>query len=138
MLHRFIIPSVPLIVSLFFAAICIAAAQEAPKEPIVINVPADATLKKSKVMFPHSAHAALQCDACHHMLKEKPELYSCITKGCHDLGNPKSSADRKSMTYFRNAFHANSKVSCNGCHKMLKKEGKPAGPTSCKDCHTVK
>lgn len=137
MLHRYLIPSVPLVISLFFAAICIAAAQEAPKDPVVIGVPAGANIKKPKVAFPHAKHAALQCEACHHMLKDKPEVYSCSSKGCHDLGNPSSSEERKSMVYFRNAFHANSKVSCNGCHKALKKEGKPAGPTSCKKCHTV-
>ena len=138
MLHRYLIPSVPLIVSLFFAAICIAAADNAPQKPIVIGVPAGAKLKKEKVSFPHKAHAALQCDACHHMLKENPEQYSCTAAGCHDLANPTNSEERKSMAYFRNAFHANSKSSCNGCHKKLKKEGKPAGPTSCKQCHSVK
>ena len=31
-------------------------------------------------------------------------------------------------------FHKN----CLTCHKALKKEGKPTGPTSCKGCHNRK
>lgn len=138
MLHRYLVPSVPLVISLFFAAVCIAAAQKAPQEPVVIGVPAGTQMKKPRVMFSHAAHSALQCESCHHMLKQNPDVYSCSSKGCHDLGNPTSSDERKSIAYFRNAFHANSKSSCNGCHKSLKKAGKPAGPTSCKKCHTVK
>lgn len=139
MVHRYIIPSVPLLFCLFFAAICIAAAtEEAPQEPIIISVPAGAKLKKDKVAFPHKAHSALQCKECHHKLDEKPAVYSCTATGCHDLGNPTTSEERKSMAYFRNAFHKNSNASCNGCHKKLKKEGKPAGPTSCKKCHSTK
>ncbi|WP_027361502.1 cytochrome c3 family protein [Halodesulfovibrio aestuarii] len=138
MLHRHLIPSVPLVISLFFAAICLAAAQEAPKDPVIIGAPAGAKIKKPKVAFPHATHAALQCEACHHMLKQNPEVYSCSSEGCHDLATPTSSEERKSIAYFRNAFHANSKASCNGCHKSRKKEGKSAGPTACKGCHTVK
>ena len=139
MLHRYILPSVPLVCSLFLAAICIAAATApAPVKPIVIGVPADAVRKKANVAFSHKAHAALQCTACHHMLKKNPELYSCTAAGCHSLGDPETVAERKSPQYFRNAFHSSSTMSCNGCHAQRKKYGKPAGPTSCKQCHAVK
>ena len=111
-----------------------AAVQAAPKVTIPITIPPDAKLQRPVVFFPHDKHAAEECALCHHVLNEGKLVYTCATPGCHDLANPKGE-DKKSIKYFRNAFHVRKEASCNGCHALRKKAGEPHGPTACKACH---
>ncbi|UZP66223.1 cytochrome c3 family protein [Desulfovibrio mangrovi] len=123
------------ILTVSVAAFAAAPAAKAPADPISITVPEGTALKKSIVSFPHAKHAGETCVTCHHTMEKNPEQLTCSSKGCHDLGNPTTKEEKKSMVYFRNAYHADVPASCNGCHKARKKEGKPAGPTDCKGCH---
>lgn len=128
------IPAVVLL-ALVLCASLVLAAPKPPEGPIAIKPPAGAVLKKSVVQFPHAKHGELDCTVCHHTLASQPKTYTCSAPACHDLANPTDKAAKKSMAYFRNAYHAPAATSCNGCHKARKTEGKKAGPTDCKGCH---
>jgi hypothetical protein len=103
--------------------------------------------KKSIVTFTHKKHNvdyAIACADCHHVYKdgknvwkEGDEVQRC--DACHSEakapkpkeGEAKLSKEEKIKKYYYSAIHEN----CAGCHKELKKEAKPTGPTTCKDCH---
>lgn len=118
-----------------------AAAHEGPVE---ISVPEGAQLRMDRVDFPHNVHAKrhggeFECTVCHHQWdgKSEDEIRYCSSKGCHDLANPETPEEKRSVKYFRNAFHGGD-TSCNGCHKARAKEGKTSGPTRCTECHKKK
>ena len=85
--------------------------------------------KKGPVVLSHKKHAEdykIACTECHHKWKKEeakqPKKYS----DCH-----KEKKEGKTLGLKR-AFHKN----CMGCHKELKKQGKPTGPTTkCSQCH---
>jgi hypothetical protein len=121
------------------------ATQEAP-ENIVMESKVFGKHKKGLVTFTHKKHSAdykIPCADCHHVYKdgknvwkEGDEVQKCAA--CHSEAKaptgkdaPKLSKAEKIEKYYYSAIHEN----CMGCHKDLKKEGKPTGPTSCKDCH---
>ena len=88
------------------------------------------TKLKGPVTLAHKAHIdkGIACTECHHTWKkeETPEPKKCAE--CHK-------ADDKGPTGLKNVYHKN----CQDCHKELKKQGKPAGPTvKCTDCHASK
>jgi len=71
--------------------------------------------------------------------KEGDEVQKCDV--CHTEAKaptgadaPKLSKKEKIQKYYYSAIHSN----CAGCHKDLKKEAKPTGPTTCKECHPAK
>ena len=132
---RSILATTSVIIMLLTTAAFAVTAEKAPADPVIIKVPEGTKLKKSLVSFPHAKHAAEACATCHHTMDKNPKAQPCSTKGCHDMGNPVTKEEKLSMTYFRNAYHANVTASCNGCHKARKAEGKTAGPTDCKGCH---
>jgi hypothetical protein len=85
---------------------------------------------KGPVTLSHKLHIdkGVACTECHHTWKkeEMPAPQKCAE--CHK-------ADDKGPTGLKNAYHKN----CQDCHKELKKEGKPTGPTvKCSDCHASK
>jgi hypothetical protein len=100
---------------------------------------------KGVVTFSHNKHNVdykIACAECHHtyqdgknVWKEGDEVKKCDT--CHTGGKPEASETKgmskedKIKAYYFSAIHEN----CVGCHKALKKEAKPTGPTSCKECH---
>ncbi len=81
--------------------------------------------KKPPVMFSHAKHAAgvPDCKTCHHTWDGKAAPEKCSK--CH---TGRKSGKKDNM---KNTMHKK----CKGCHKAFKKAKKPAGPTSCKDCH---
>jgi hypothetical protein len=98
---------------------------------------------KGLVTFTHKKHNVdykIACADCHHVYqdgknvwKEGDEVKRCDS--CHaEAKAPKgdtASKEEKIKKYYYSAIHEN----CSGCHKALKKEAKPTGPTTCKDCH---
>lgn len=95
----------------------------------------------------HSEEYKVPCGDCHHVYKEGKngwkegdEVQKCTA--CHSEaktpkakeGEPKLSKAEKIKKYYYSAIHEN----CVGCHKALKKEATPAGPTACKECHPKK
>ena len=86
------------------------------------------------VTFTHKKHNVeykIDCydSKCHHTWdKDKNQKSGDLCRDCHKEkaeGNTPSKKD---------AFHK----SCKGCHEDRKKEGKPTGPTACKECHKKK
>ena len=101
---------------------------------------------KALVTFSHKKHNVdykVACAECHHkyeggknVWKEGDPVEKC--DACHKEAKPpagdKSSKAEKIQKYYFTAIHEN----CVGCHKEMKKAGKPTGPTSCTDCHPKK
>src|SRR5512147_1628353 len=90
------------------------------------------TLKASNgnVTFNHKKHleaAGNDCVKCHHTWK-KGETSGKLCVECH-----KEKAEGKTLSA-KDGFHK----LCQGCHKELKEAKKPAGPTSCTQCHVKK
>ncbi|UCG81281.1 MAG: cytochrome c3 family protein [Desulfobacterales bacterium] len=127
-------------VVLFFAAVH--ATQGAP-ETMTMNSGVYAKHTKTLVTFTHKKHNVdykITCSDCHHLYeggknvwKEGSEVKKC--EACHTEAkapkDDKTPKAEKITKYHYSAIHAN----CQGCHKELKKTGKPTGPTACKDCH---
>jgi cytochrome c553 len=104
------------------------------------------THTKSLVTFTHQKHNVdykIACTECHHVpkdgkntWKEGDAVQKCAE--CHKEAKaptgadaPKLSAAEKIQKYYYSAIHEN----CVGCHKKLKAEAKPTGPTTCAKCH---
>ncbi|MCA1905476.1 MAG: cytochrome c family protein [Desulfarculus sp.] len=91
------------------------------------------TLTKSPVEFTHKKHTdehKVKCDQCHHVFKDKKNVWKEGDKvqkcaECHK--SPKQNEGEMLSLY--NAFHKN----CRDCHKEAKK-----GPQKCDDCHPKK
>jgi hypothetical protein len=119
-------------------------------DTIVMDSAVFGTHTKALVTFTHKKHSVdhkLPCTDCHHtykegknVWKEGDEVQKCTA--CHSEaraskakgGEPELSQREEIKKYYYSAIHEN----CVGCHKDLKKEAKPAGPTVCKDCHAKK
>jgi hypothetical protein len=85
---------------------------------------------KSPVALSHKLHVdkGVACTECHHTWKKEERATPQKCAECHK-------ADDKGPTGLKNAYHKN----CQGCHKDLKKQGKPTGPTmKCTECHPSK
>jgi len=116
-------------------------------DAITMDSPVFEKHKKALVTFTHKKHNVgykIPCADCHHVYKdgknvwkEGDEVKKCMA--CHSEakapkakeGEPKLSKAEKIKKYYYSAIHEN----CVGCHKALKKEAKPTGPTACKECH---
>ena len=98
-----------------------------------LHFPAGFTPTRATVLFPHPAHAALDCKKCHHAGFTDGGSLSCSQPGCHDQGDPGSG----NPLAFRNAFHGEG-ASCFACHQAERKAGRPFGPLACGGCHVVK
>jgi hypothetical protein len=99
------------------------------------------------VTFTHKKHNVdyqIACADCHHVYKDGKNAWKegdAVQKceACHSqakpprakAGEPGLSKEEKIKSYHYSAIHEN----CAGCHKALKKAGKPTGPVSCKKCH---
>ncbi|MGZ3513779.1 MAG: cytochrome c3 family protein [Syntrophales bacterium] len=82
------------------------------------------------VTFNHKKHLDVtgnDCVKCHHTWK-KGDTSGKLCVECH-----KEKAEGKTPSA-KDAFHKD----CQGCHKQLKEANKPAGPTSCTQCHVKK
>jgi len=124
------------------------AAQQAP-DTITMESKVYAKHTKALVTLTHKKHTVdykIPCADCHHVYKDGKNVWKecdpvqkCDAAGCHSEakapkakeGEPKLSKKEKIKKYHYSAIHEN----CVGCHKALKKEAKPTGPTVCKDCH---
>jgi hypothetical protein len=85
---------------------------------------------KNPVCVPHKAHVdkGVACTECHHTWKKEESATPQKCAECHK-------AEDKGKTGLKSAYH----TQCMGCHKALKKEGKPTGPTvKCSECHPSK
>ena len=102
--------------------------------------------KKTLVDFTHKKHNIdykIACADCHHVIKDGKNTFKegdAVQKcaECHKEAKaptgadaPKLSKAEKIKTYYYSAIHEN----CVGCHKKLKAEAKPTGPTTCSKCH---
>jgi hypothetical protein len=121
------------------------AAQAVPQVPadVVIDHLKNPNAKlEYKVKFSHKAHASLgtdeaACKKCHHKWDGKAAIKSCAVDGCHaDVTSFK--ATDKDPKFLMTAFHSNNPMSCQGCHKDMKKAGQKTGPSACAQCHTQK
>ncbi|MBW1835071.1 MAG: cytochrome c3 family protein [Deltaproteobacteria bacterium] len=100
--------------------------------------------KKSIVKFSHKKHNVeykAGCGECHHDTEGKPlsalkmgdEVHNCIE--CHKKpGRAPRAKKGEAKLSNAEALHKN----CIGCHKIAKKSGKKAAPTSCAKCHPKK
>jgi hypothetical protein len=111
-------------------------AADAPGDDYVIKAPEGMKTKKGKlqksVAFPHSKHASVECKECHHTMEADGAVKQCTSAGCHDSLEFRDKDNAKEVKLVENAFH----TQCMDCHKALKKEKKPTGPTACGKCHT--
>jgi hypothetical protein len=125
-------------------------ATQAVCDTITMESPLFEKHKKGLVAFTHKKHNAdygIPCRDCHHVYKngknvwqEGDEVQKC--SACHSEakaprakpGEPTLSKEEKIEKYYYSAIHEN----CMGCHKTLKKEGKPTGPAACSGCHPKK
>ena len=127
---------------LSFAAAPMLSAADTPGDDYVITAPEGMKVKEKDgkpgklqkaVPFPHSKHASVECAECHHtMEKDGGAIKKCTTSGCHDSLEFRDKANAKDIKLVENAYHKQ----CIDCHKNLKKEKKPTGPTACGKCHT--
>lgn len=104
------------------------------RKTIAITLPVGASPTKPVVLFPHEAHGEVDCGTCHHKGYQDGKQ-TCATKGCHDKPRPDTVEGLGEAAYYRNAFHGKER-GCMTCHLALRAEGKAAGPTGCRDCHT--
>lgn len=101
---------------------------------------------KGMVTFTHKKHNVdykIACMDCHHVYEGGKNVWkegeavqrcdACHTEAKAPKGDKTPKAE-KIKKYYYSAIHAN----CSGCHKDLKKAGKPTGPTTCKECHPKK
>lgn len=73
---------------------------------------------KGKVDFPHAKHQETlkDCSICHTLFPQK-------IGAIEELVKQEKLKKKQVMNQ------------CRGCHKDMKKAGKPTGPTSCSKCH---
>ncbi|GAB1409084.1 hypothetical protein MASR1M90_02380 [Desulfovibrionales bacterium] len=136
-----------LLISLLCAAfLSLVAAQmicaaDAPGDDLVIKAPEGMKTKEKDgkpaplqkaVPFPHSKHVSVECVKCHHKELNGNANAPCTSSGCHDSLEARGKENAKDIKLVENAFHDQ----CIECHKALKKENKPTGPTACGKCHT--
>ena len=116
-------------------------AVDAPGDDYVIYPPEGMKVKdkgdqpgklQKAVPFPHSSHADIDCLHCHHMELDGDAFAPCTSSGCHDSLEFRTKENAKDITLVENAYHDQ----CIECHKALRKEEKPFGPTACGKCHT--
>ena len=85
---------------------------------------------KNPVTLSHKLHIdkGIACTECHHTWKKEERDTPQKCAECHK-------ADVVGEKGLKWAFH----TKCQTCHKDLKKQGKPAGPTvKCTECHASK
>lgn len=123
-------------------AVAAQAVPQAPEDIVIDDLKNPNAKMEYKVKFSHKAHASLGTDAaacqkCHHKWDGKAEIKSCVSEGCHaDVSSYKST--EKDPKFLMTAFHSKSPMSCQGCHKEMKKAGQTTGPTACAQCHNQK
>lgn len=128
-MHRFILSAVTLSILLLSSSLALAA-RNAPID-LMLGPPEGMKASKTMVAFSHDKHSAakIDCVSCHHTWDGKSDVKKCGTSGCHEQPG------KKGTNTFYTAFHTKkSQISCVGCHKVAKKEGKNV-PVSCKSCH---
>lgn len=102
----------------------------------LISVPEGFVQTKPGVLFPHQGHQSMDCKTCHHTGYVDGQPVSCSTKGCHDKQPTDQGVSFNDPLLLRNAFHGPER-GCQTCHFVMLEEGKAAGPTQCRACHTV-
>jgi hypothetical protein len=117
-----------LIVAVVFVAGGIISIAIAQSDSIIIDNQYPKKLK-NPVPLNHKAHAdAIACTECHHTWKKEERETPQKCAECHK-------ADDKSDKGLKQAYHKQ----CMDCHKDLKKQEKPTGPTTkCTGCHPSK
>ena len=78
--------------------------------------------KSGNILFPHHLHQKVvtDCQTCHIDFAQK--------EGALEAAKASEALKKKQVM----------NGTCLKCHRELKKEGNPSGPTSCKQCHTEK
>jgi hypothetical protein len=127
---------------LSFVAVPMLSAADAPGDDYVIPKVEGLKFKEKDgqpgkaqkaVPFAHSKHTSVECAHCHHTMEaDGGAIKSCTEAGCHDSLDFKDKDNAKDIKLVEVAYHKQ----CIDCHKDLKKEQKPTGPTACGKCHT--
>jgi hypothetical protein len=128
---------------LSFIAVPMLSAADVPGDDYIISPPEGMKTKPGKdgapgklqkaVPFPHSKHAEIECADCHHTMEaDGGAIKGCMDAGCHDSLEFRDKDNAKDIKLVENAYHKQ----CMDCHKDLRKEKKPTGPTACGKCHT--
>lgn len=88
-----------------------ASAMDAPAAPLKL-----AYFPNKVVMYPHAAHAKLECKQCHHKLDAAGNPQKCSAKGCHDVFDKK---DKSEKSFYRIVHDTKLETmqSCLMCHK---------------------
>lgn len=76
---------------------------------------------KKTVMFPHAAHAKVECVVCHHKVNGEPTFQKCASSGCHDDLTAKKG--EKSLYFVVHNKGADLRhQSCLACHSKVAEE----------------
>ena len=149
--------------SLIFAALFFllgpftAIAVEAPSGTIHITK-ADPTTYRKPAIFTHSRHDEYDCELCHHTWDGESEIEKCAS--CHPIFRHTEHLDQKCESCHAswemsrdikecgdchagndkggtpNIIRVSHRALCKRCHRQLKTENKPTGPTTpCTSCH---
>ncbi|MGQ9920828.1 MAG: cytochrome c3 family protein [Desulfobacca sp.] len=103
-----------------------------PKPVSPLNSQSFQPREKGPVLFRHQPHeaAGIACTACHHdyvrgrnVWRQGQPVAAC--ESCHQV------QPRPKMLDLKNAFHRQ----CKGCHLQSGRQGRPAGPIRCEQCH---
>jgi hypothetical protein len=104
------------------ALVCVSAAGQ-PGAMTITSASRFGRLRRGGVLFPHGLHEAIPsagCAACHHHGSNERGFPGCGT--CH--------AGKAPLT---KAFHR----MCIGCHDAAARQGAPAVPRTCAECHPL-
>lgn len=108
-------------VLLVLALCALPAVALATATPAVPEGPIEFKGAKKTVMFPHSAHAKVECVVCHHKVNGEPTFQKCATSGCHD--DLTSKKGEKSLYFVVHNKGAELRhQSCLACHSKVAEE----------------
>lgn len=115
----------PMRISLFLAVLALCAfgavSAHATATPAVPEGPIEFKGAKKTVMFPHSAHAKVECVVCHHKVNGEANFQKCATSGCHDDLTAKKG--EKSLYFVVHNKGADLRhQTCLACHSKVAEE----------------
>ena len=98
-------------IMVFTLALAAFAAPAAPDKPLEFKG------SQKTVVFPHAAHAKVECVTCHHKVDGKESYAKCGSSGCHDDLTAKKG--EKSLFYVIHAKGDLKYTSCLACHTKV-------------------
>lgn len=95
----------------------LAFAMSALAAPTAPDKPLEFKGAKKVVMFPHAAHAKVECVTCHHPVNGKETFAKCGSSGCHD--DLAAKQGDKSLYYVIHTKKELKHTNCLGCHSKV-------------------